>query len=232
MDPALPEPGFDLRRRHRREEDLAEDARLAGVSEECRKAVANLRKRCPEAFAAEPLPPGGIGPEVKLGTEPMAALFALSFAAIAGATPGTEGKDGRIIWVRGDDELLVHAQDVRLVPREGFLLVAIPVYTDQTRETEVVVTFATGSPGAPLGLVVATEPVPRGHPIVVEVWGAELTAAAWQTVIAVASRVAAETGVDVDNQALLPAGLVASNDGVAITPQARHPVDREAAPTP
>jgi hypothetical protein len=114
------------------------------------------------------------------------------------------------------------------VPRDGFLLVSIPVHSDQTQDTEVVVSFAVGRPDAPLGLIMATEPRPRGDPIVVEAWGDELTAAAWDTVIAITAGIAAEAGVDVDNQTLLPAGLAASRDAIAITPQAGHPVDRRA----
>ena len=219
-----PTPVYDPSRPGAEDNDVpAPGPRAAALSEECRKAVADLRRRCPEAFAAEPLEPGGVAPEVTLRADRASALFARGFGAVAG---GAGAEDGRVVWVRGDDELLLRTREVRLVPREGFLLVSLPVYSDQTRDTEVVVTFATGRPDAPLGLIMAAEERPRGDPVVVETWGDELTAAAWETVIGMASGLAAEAGVDIDNRALLPAALTASRDAVAVTPQARHRVDR------
>lgn len=219
-----PTPGYDPSRAGAGDDDApAPRPRAAALSEECRKAVADLRRRCPDAFAAEPLEPGGVAPEVTLRADLASALFARGFGAVAG---GAGAEDGRVVWVRGDDELLLRTREVRLVPREGFLLVSLPVYSDQARDTEVVVTFATGRPDAPLGLIMAAEERPRGDPVVVETWGDELTAAAWETVIGMASGLAAEAGVDIDNRALLPAALTASRDAVAVTPQARHRVDR------
>jgi hypothetical protein len=196
------------------------------LSDECRRAVADLRKRCPGAFAAEPLPPGELAPEVTVETERAAKLFPLVFTELAG--DGSE--DGRVVWVRGDDALLVRVGDVRLLTRDGFVLVQIPVYTDQTRDAEVVVSFAVGSPDAPLGLIIGTEPVPRGPAIVTETWGDELTAAAFEALIAFAAAVAGASGVDDGHQPLLLAGIVASREALAITPQARHAVDRPTSP--
>ncbi len=172
---------------------------------------------------------GEVGPDATIDGRRAVERFALRFAAIAGAIPATQAKDGRVVWVRGDDALLVRTRDVRLVPRDGLVLVAIPVYTDQTGEIEVVVTFATGRPRAGLGLIMATEPVPRGDPRVVERWGDELTAAAWETLLSVVTAVAAEAGVDEDHQPLIPAALVAGDAGLVVTPQARHEFDRRLA---
>lgn len=219
-----PTPGYDQSRAGGDQDDAAEPSpRANALSEECRKAVADLRRRCPEAFAAEPLEPGGVAPEVKLPAERASALFASGFGVVAGSAGA---KDGRVVWVRGDDELLLRTHEVRLLPRDGFLLVSLPVYSDQSQDTEVVVTFATGRPDGPLGLIMAVEERPRGDPVVVETWGDELTAAAWETVIGLASSLAAEAGVDIDNRALLPAALSASRDAVVVTPQARHRIDR------
>jgi hypothetical protein len=224
MQADSPTPGYDRSRAGVGVADAAGGGpRAAALSEECRKAVAELRRRCPEAFAAEPLEPGGVAPEVQLPADRASALFARGFGAVAG---GAGAKDGRVVWVRGDDELLLRTHEVRLLPRDGFLLVSLPVYSDQTQDTEVVVTFATGRPDAPLGLIMAAEERPRGDPVVVETWGDELTAAAWETVIGMASGLAAEAGVDVDNRSLLPAALSASRDAVVVTPQARHRIDR------
>jgi hypothetical protein len=173
---------------------------------------------------------GEVGPDVIIAAEQAQARFAASFAQVAGAIPETRSKDGRVVWVRGDDEVLVQAHGVRLIPRDGFILIAIPVYTDQTGSTEVVVTFATGRPGAGVGLIMGTEPVPRGDALVVEAWGDELTAAAWETLISVVTAAAAEAGVDDDHEPLLPAVLAAGAAGLVVTPQARHSIDRRSAP--
>lgn len=224
MQAESPTPGYDPSRAGADDDDApAPGPRAAALSEECRKAVADLRRRCPDAFAAEPLEPGGVAPDVKLRADLASELFSRGFGTVAG---GADAEDGRVVWVRGDDELLLRTREVRLLPREGFLLVSLPVYSDQTGDSVVVVTFAVGRPDAPLGLIMAAEERPRGEPVVVETWGDELTAAAWETVIGMASGLAAEAGVDIDNRALLPAALTASREAVAVTPQARHRVDR------
>jgi hypothetical protein len=182
---------------------------------ECAQAVAAVRRRCPQAFSGEPLRPGQVAPPVPLTLEQAQALVRAAF----GAAPA-------FVWTAGEDELLVRAAAVRLLIRDGIVLLSVPVFTDQTGDAEVVVPFAVGREQAPIGLSMATEPVPRGPSIVVERWGGELVAACWQALVRVAGAVAGAAGVDVTSQPLLPVSLQATPDGLVVLPQARHAFDR------
>ncbi|HEX8693641.1 MAG TPA: hypothetical protein VF746_14555 [Longimicrobium sp.] len=181
------------------------------------------RHRLPPPHAG-PLGPGAAAPPVTLEPAEAHARFRDAFVEAAGAG-GAGGGD--VVWAEGDDELLVHAGRVRVVFREGFALVGIPVHTGQTGEVEVVVPFALGSAGEPLGLTAATEPTPRGPAALVEVWGDPLIATAWGALLRVAGAVAAGAGVDDRNQPLHPGALAAGKEGLTVTPQARHAFDRE-----
>jgi hypothetical protein len=105
-------------------------------------------------------------------------------------------------------------------------LVGIPVFSEQSGDAEVVISFAVGRPDAPTGLIMATEGLPRGPTVVVEKWGDQLVAAAWTALVEMSSGIAAAAGVDDQNQPLLPAALIADSKGITVTPQARHPIDR------
>jgi hypothetical protein len=190
-----------------------------------RAAVGILRQR-PNAFAGRPLKAGEVAPEVPVNPEDCTMLYRIAFAEAAGAEPAAlEASDG-VVWTRGENELLVRPDGVRLLLRDGFALVSIPVFCEQTGDVEVVVPFALGRPGAPLGLVMATEPVPRGPAVVVECWGEHLVGAAWDALVHLAARVAAAAGGDHQPEALLPASLVASTSGLVVLPQAQHSFDR------
>jgi hypothetical protein len=189
---------------------------------ECQRLVDALRERCPDAFIAEPLQAGAVAPEVSLTADEGAALYQVAFAEAA----GDGGAAGDVVWTAGDSELLVHAGSVRLLLRDGFALVAVGVFCDQTNDVEVVVPFALGRPGAPLGLVMATEPVPRGPTAVVQRWGEHIVAVAWDALVQVTAGIAAAAGVDDQSQALLPAAVTAGQGGLTVLPQARHAFDR------
>jgi hypothetical protein len=175
---------------------------------------------------AGPLEPGAVAPPVTLDAAEAEDRFRDAFAEVAGVDAADAG-GGDVIWVEGDDELLVHATRVRVVFREGIALVGIPVHTEQTGEVEVVVPFALGSPDEPLGLTAATEPTPRGPAELVEVWGDPFIATAWSALLRVAGGVAAGAGVDGHNLPLHPAALYAGREGLTVTPQARHSFDLE-----
>jgi hypothetical protein len=191
---------------------------------ECEKAVAALRRRCPDAFPADPLKPGQVGAPVALPVETAQALLRSTFAAAAG--PPEAQRAGGVVWTQSDAELLVRLTQIRVRVLDGFVLVGIPVYCEQTQDTEIVVAFAVGAKEAPAGMVIATESVPRGSAAIVDRWGDALSAAAYQAVIALAQSIAGAAGRDVDGAALLPAALQASSDGLEILPQARHAFDR------
>jgi hypothetical protein len=193
---------------------------------ECAKAVAALRKRCPDAFPPAPLKPGQPGPPVPLPAQTAQALYGSTFAAAAG--PPEARAAGGVVWTRSGAELLVRLAQIRVRFLDGFVLVGIPVYCEQTGESEVVVAFAVGSTDAPAGMVIATESVPRGPAAIVDRWGDALTAAAHRALITLTQNIAGAAGEDVDGAPLLPAALQASPDGLEILPQARHAFDRRA----
>ena len=122
-----------------------------------------------------------------------------------------------VVWVSGDHELIVRIPSVRMVFQDGFILVGIPVYCEQTGDAEVVVSFAVGRPALTLGLIVATENRPRGPDLVVDAWGDPLTAFAWQGLVRLAEKMAANVRME-EKQGLplLPVALSASADGVSI----------------
>jgi hypothetical protein len=224
---------------HRAPRAKAAPVRSKGRETTPRPAL-DLRGACLEALAARggarkrgqasPLEPGQLGTPITLASASSSKLFRLAFAAAAGARAGEEGDDpaaGDVVWTDGDSELLVHAARARLVTIEGFALAGLPVFTEQTDEVEVVVPFATGTPRAPLGLVVATEPEPRGPLALVARWGDPLVAAAWQALLDLIGELAASSGVDARKEPLLPAVLAASPRGLHLTAQARHAFDRE-----
>jgi len=154
------------------------------------------------------------------------ASFQRAFAAAVAGTAGSADPRADVVWVDGDNELLVRPAKTRVVLKTGFVLVGITVYTEQTKDVEIVVPFAVGAPDDPLGLTVATESIARGPAPIVETWSGPLIAAAWDALLRVGADVAATAGVDEDNHPLLPIALVADEKGLAVTPQARHTFDR------
>lgn len=189
----------------------------------CHDTVARLRRKRPKAFAAVPLGASQLAPAVTLNAAQTRSLYSTAFAHAA--APGKANAE-QVVWVDGESELLVRANKVRVIFRDGFALVGIPVFSEQSGEAEVVVSFAVGRPDAPMGLVMATETVPRGPTVVVEKWGEQLVAAAWTALVQLSSGIAAAAGIDDQNQPLLPAALVAHSKGITVIPQARHAIDR------
>ena len=194
------------------------------LSPECERAVAALRQRCPDAFPPDPLKPGEPAPPVALEVEIAQAVYRAAFAAAAG--PAEARRAGAAVWTQSGAELLVRLGRVRVRFIDGLVLVGIPVFCEQTEDAEVVVAFAVGAEDAPAGMVIATEPLPRGPAVIVDRWGDALAAVAHQALIAVAQGIAGAAGEDLDGDPLLPAALQASPDGLEVTPQARHAFDR------
>jgi hypothetical protein len=195
------------------------------LDDECARLVQLVRDRCPGVLPDAPLGPGAVAQPVDITPDEARSVFAIAFAEAVGA-PADPAGGAAVVWTSGDDELLVSTGDVRLVLADGFAIVAIHVYTEQTGDAQVAVPFALGAPGAPLGLVMGTESVPRGPALVVDRWGDQLQGAAWQALLHLAAGIAAAAGADDENQPLLPAALTVGANGVSVLPQARHTFDR------
>jgi hypothetical protein len=193
------------------------------LNEACVATVMELRRREMTTLPRSPVPVGEVAPDIAVPAPQARGLYQIAFADASGAT---SAKSEQIVWVNGEHELLVNAKSVRVEFVDGFVLVGIPVFSEQTGAADVVVAFAVGRPGAPQGLVMATETLPRGPALVVERWGEALTAAAWAALILVARGVAGAAGTDETNEPLLPAALTAAVSGIRVTPQATHGFDR------
>lgn len=194
------------------------------ITAECRHLLHELREHCPQ-LCPEPLGPGEVASAVTVPAASAAAVFAIAFEhAVGGDAAGPDP----VVWSSGDDELLVHPGQVRLVLTDGFAIVGIPLYTEQTGDVQVSVPFAVGSPRAPLGMVIGTEAVPRGPAVIVQRWGSQLQAAAWQALVHLAAGIAAGAGADDQHQPLLPAAVNVTAEGLTVLPQARHAFDRTA----
>jgi len=195
--------------------------------QQCRKLLLELRRHCPGYVPPDPLPPGKAGDPVTVRRDVVERL--VTVAAIGAA--GIDGPDGEptapgVVWVDGDSELFVRVPEVRTAMGKGAIAVTIPVSCDEIGDTDVHVTFAVGTPERPLGMVAAAEERPRGPRAVVDVWGAALTAFAWQVVLDVAAGTAAHAGDDQDGAFLLPAAIASSGTTMIVLPQARHTFDR------
>lgn len=192
-------------------------ATAAPPSEECKRLLAELRKRCPGLIPPDPLGAGQTGPEIPVDPKSAIALMQAALRPARGET---------ILMREGDNELLVDVAKIGLRFADGLVIVLIPVRCDQVRATMIQVPFAVGSSKRPAGLIAATESAPRGPLLVTEIWGEALTALAWQALLGVAASLAAESGRDVDGAGLIPVGLRATENGLQILTMARHPFDR------
>lgn len=131
-------------------------------------------------------------------------------------------KRTEIVWVRGETQLAVGLVGLEVIPADGLITVVIPVRCDQTGPERVHVTFATGSQDAPAGLFAATQARPQGPAIIVEAWGENLVAYAWQCLLGLVSGMAGAVGKDSRGNLLVPAEMVVNHDGIAVVPMSRY----------
>jgi hypothetical protein len=104
---------------------------MAALSEECRRLLAQLRRRCPDALPADPVPSGSVVASVHVTPAQARKLFAPAAAIAAGfdrfATPSRKP----VKWREGDRELLVFPRDVSARLGDGLIAIAVPVFSDQ-----------------------------------------------------------------------------------------------------
>jgi hypothetical protein len=199
--------------------------RTPAISDECRRLLEEVRRRCPGLLPPDPVGPGTVVGTVHLGPDEAARLFPRA-AAVAAGIDALTAEPRPVLWREGDRELLVDTAKVVARFGAGVIAVSIPVSCDQARRAFVHVSFVVGRPDAPAGLVAATEDRPHGPAVVVDAWGDNLVAFAWHVVLLVATHVAGEAGRDKDGSRLVPIGLAANPDGLFVVPMARHTFDR------
>jgi hypothetical protein len=204
------------------------------LDERCAALIKELRTRCPGVLPEEPLPAGKPAKPVAVGAkeyEQLVSLAARQNAAIAalGRLPASDEElPGVVIWEQGASALAVLVGQIGVETEPGAITVTVPVFCDQLEggKGAVVVTFVVGAPDRPTGLLAATLRTPEGPPAVVEVWGDQITALAWQAVLDTAAGIAGKSGVDTDGTPLVATALVAAASGIQVLPQARHGFDR------
>jgi len=174
------------------------------------------------------LPPGKTAPPVVIHQAAAGRLIATAFAAAARGPGAPAPGSGPVVWADGEHELLVHPERARALFADGFVLIGVTVFTEQTGAVEISVPFAVGRRDAPTGLMAATEPVPRGPALITERWGEQLIAAAWQALIRVAGDAATGAGTDLSGQPLIPVALIAGDAGLTVLPQATPAVSATA----
>jgi hypothetical protein len=222
--------------RRRRESDVPESAgpfseavaaaRRDPVSAECRKLFDELRARCPDLFPDGRLAAGQVGPEVPIDRETGASVYRLVARQVAGLPTERFEVPGIVVWARGNDELVILVDDVRVTTAEGAMAVDVPVRCDEVGQATVRVRFAVGSDARPAGVMAATDERPFGPHEIIDVWGEALTAFAWQIVLTTATKLADATERDADGAGLIPAALRATQSGIAVLTMARHGFDR------
>jgi hypothetical protein len=127
-----------------------------------------------------------------------------------------------VVWTSGANTLLVRPGQVKATLGSGTIDLTVPVSCDQTGDTEVTVTFVTGTPDRPTGGIVTTEDHPRGAPVIVENWTEPLVAYAWRTLVAATDALSGAAGGDFAGADLITAGLTTTSDGLGVTPMGRH----------
>ena len=186
------------------------------LEHQCRRLLALLRKHCPDIIPPGPVPPGEVTPPLDVATEQLTQL-------VRSAAGDDDGR-GRtqVVWEQAGSALLVHHRQTRVAVLEGLILLGITVETRETGRVEVTVPFAVGRPDRLAGMVVTTEPAPRGPTVIVDRWGDAIIAHGWQLLTDVVATLCARVGVDTGGRPLLPGAIVASRGGLRVIPQAPH----------
>lgn len=95
-----------------------------------------------------------------------------------------------VIWVDNGDELLVHLDGTTTEIVDDCVIVSLDLECDQTGRTPLVVVFSLGQDG--VGMIAATDQIPRGNGILVARWAAVVQAAAWSCLVSIATEHATE----------------------------------------
>lgn len=163
--------------------------------------------------------PGKLHPIGQLNRADAEKMFRTALVRVCGGD--AHAVDGGVLWRDADDELFLHVSRAALATGERLIVVSIPLYTDQTGETAVVVPFVTNSRQSALGLIAATETKPRGPAAVIDLFGDALVAAAWAALVEAAAAWAGAAGEAAGHGRLAPAGLAATKAALIVSAQGR-----------
>ncbi len=127
-----------------------------------------------------------------------------------------------VVWVAGQDELLVLLDKTRIACAPGLVTISLLVQCDELRgEQRVDVAFAVGTPTQPKGLVMSTFDRVSANTLLADTWSGALTAFAWEALVTVAQQLAAGMGVDADKRPLVPGTIAADTNLLLIGAMAR-----------
>ena len=167
---------------------------------------------------------GAVSQEVHLAPDVASQLMRVAALRAAGLYRPT--KRTEILWVEGGRELAIGVAALEVETADGLLAIRLPVRCDQldgqSERPEVMVVFAVGTHDRPAGLYAATHRRPLGPAFVVDAWGDQLVAYAWQCILGLVSGLAGAVGKDERGNLLIPAELAANVDGLFVTPMGRH----------
>ena len=128
----------------------------------------------------------------------------------ADGSPSPSQMPEKVIWVESGDEVLVHLDSMQTVILDGVILVSVDLESDQTERTTMVVSFAVGKANDPAGLIAVTDEFPRGNGVLASRWGRALQAAAWSSLLALATDHATE-------RSAAPLGISAIKGSLSLT---------------
>jgi len=127
-----------------------------------------------------------------------------------------------VVWSLGDSELLIHSDNTRITCSSGVVIISVDVECDQCDRTTIRAPIGVGTSKSPTGLVMSTFSDLEGPIAILDTWSDSIKAFAWETLLEVASVVAAQVGKDSRGRALVPGNIGASPGKLLIQPVARH----------
>jgi len=128
----------------------------------------------------------------------------------------------QVVWTQGDSELLVHSDKTKIECSAGVVTITVQVECDQYESTAIRVPIGVGTSKSPSGLVMSTFSDLEGPAAIAEIWSDAIKAFAWETLLEVASTIAAQVGKDSQGRALVPGNIGASPGKLLIQPIARY----------
>jgi hypothetical protein len=140
-------------------------------------------------------------------------------ADIRAGTPPT------VVWVAGQDELLVYLDRTRITCAPGMITIALVVACDELRgDQRIDVAFAVGTVQRPTGLVMSSFDRVQGPALIADTWSEAITAFAWEALVTIAQQLAAGTGKDAAGRPLVPALIAADKNLLLIGAMARNTI--------
>lgn len=187
------------------------------VRRKCEKLLAELRRRCPDLVPTAPLEQGEVNAPFNLREKDISQLTRAALMP--------EGEARTILWRKAGSEILFHPRKTRTEIRNGLIIVGIVLESVETKQSVLTVPFAVGTEQRLASTVMVTEQRPRGHALLVELWGDAVIAVAYEAVLQVISGMATAAGSDQLGQPLKPGAIIASKGELTVVPQAFHAIE-------